>query len=96
MPRYFTLRQAQELLPVVEAEFRRALRVKQELDGAAEELAGYSRHLFLAGEILYATLATVHNISRYLDIMRQIRQAIVVGTFPQYLQNVRSLPVLER
>lgn len=49
MPRYFTLRQAQQLLPVIEAEFRRALRVKRELDGAVGELAGYSRHLLLTG-----------------------------------------------
>ncbi len=56
----------------------------------------YLRHLFLAGEMLYSSLATVHNIFRYLDIMRQIRQAIVLGTFPRYLEHVRSLPVLER
>lgn len=49
MPRYFTLQQAQQLLPILEAEFRQALRVKRELDGAARELAGYSKHLFLAG-----------------------------------------------
>jgi hypothetical protein len=49
MPRYFTLRQAQELLPVVEAEFRQALHVKRQLDGAASELSGYSKHLLLAG-----------------------------------------------
>jgi len=56
----------------------------------------YLRHLFLAGEMLYSSLATVHNIFRYLDIMRQIRQAIVSGTFPRYLEEVRSLPVRQR
>ncbi len=50
----------------------------------------YLRHLFLAGEILYAVLATRHNLRRYLDIMREIRHAIVSGTLPEYLRCVRS------
>jgi len=54
----------------------------------------YLRHLFQAGEILFSTLATLHNLQRYLDIMRQMRQAILLGTFPQYLNAVRSVPVL--
>jgi len=49
MPRYFTLSQAQDLLPVVEAQFRQALHVKRQLDDASSELAGYSKHLLLAG-----------------------------------------------
>lgn len=53
---------------------------------------GYLRHLFQAGEMLYSTLATVHNIWRYLDIMRQIREAILSGAFPRYLEVARSLP----
>ncbi len=52
----------------------------------------YLRHLFLAGEILYASLATRHNIARYLDIMREIRHAILLGEFPEYLKAVRSAP----
>ena len=50
----------------------------------------YLRHLFLSGEILYAVLATRHNIRRYLDIMREIRHAIRSGTFPDYLRCARS------
>jgi queuine tRNA-ribosyltransferase len=50
----------------------------------------YLRHLFHAGEMLYATLATIHNLRRYLDIMRQMREAILSGTFPKYLHAVRS------
>jgi len=53
----------------------------------------YLRHLFMSGEILYSTLATLHNLARYLDIMRAIRQAIVLGTFPRFLDSVRSQPV---
>ena len=54
----------------------------------------YLRHLYQAGEILFSTLATLHNLQRYLDIMRQMRQAILLGTFPQYLNGVRSVPNL--
>jgi len=54
----------------------------------------YLRHLFQAGEILYSVLASGHNIRRYLDIMREIRDAISSGTFPDYLKCVRSAPVV--
>ncbi len=47
----------------------------------------YLRHLFLAGEITFSTLATLHNLQRYLDIMRQIRQAILLGKFPEFLKS---------
>jgi queuine tRNA-ribosyltransferase len=39
----------------------------------------YLRHLFHAGEITAAILATHHNVWFYLDIMRQIREAITFG-----------------
>jgi queuine tRNA-ribosyltransferase len=51
----------------------------------------YLRHLFLAGEILFSTLATLHNLQRYLDIMRQTRQTILLGTFPAFLDRVRAV-----
>lgn len=50
----------------------------------------YLRHLFLSGEILYASLATRHNVRRYLDIMGEIRHAIISFSFPEYLRCVRS------
>lgn len=53
----------------------------------------YLRHLFLAGEISYCTLATIHNLRRYLDIMRQIRQAILLGAFPEFLRSVQTQTV---
>jgi len=53
----------------------------------------YLRHLYQAGEMLYAVLATRHNLRRYLDIMREIRQAILLGQFPKYLKTVRAVPV---
>ena len=54
----------------------------------------YLRHLYQAGEILYSTLATLHNLRRYLDIMRQMRQAIMLGRFPAYLDSLRSEAVI--
>jgi queuine tRNA-ribosyltransferase len=50
----------------------------------------YLRHLFQAGEILFASLATRHNLRRYLDIMTEIRQAIILGHFVPYLAEVRN------
>ena len=55
----------------------------------------YLRHLFLASEISYATLATLHNLRVYLDIMGEIRQAILVGRFPAYLRSRRAASVTE-
>jgi queuine tRNA-ribosyltransferase len=55
----------------------------------------YLRHLFQAGEMLYAMLATRHNIRRYLDIMVEIRQAILMGRFPEYVGRVRALPLTD-
>jgi queuine tRNA-ribosyltransferase len=53
----------------------------------------YLRHLFQAGEILFSTLATLHNLKYYLDRMRQIRQAILLGRFRAYLDGVRNSAV---
>ena len=53
----------------------------------------YLRHLYQAGEILFATLATLHNLYYYLDRMRQIRQAILLGRFRAYLDGARSAAV---
>jgi queuine tRNA-ribosyltransferase len=53
----------------------------------------YLRHLFQAGEILFATLATIHNLKHYLDRMRQIRHCIMIGTYSEWLDSVRSEPV---
>ncbi len=50
----------------------------------------YLRHLYLAQEILFSVLATLHNIYHYLDIMRQMRQSIVLGAFPKFLRSARA------
>jgi queuine tRNA-ribosyltransferase len=53
----------------------------------------YLRHLFRAGEMLFSTLATIHNLKYYLDMMGQMRQAIVLGRFRAYLDRVRNSAV---
>ncbi len=50
----------------------------------------YLRHLFQCGEMLFSTLATLHNLTHYLDIARRMREAILLGTFPAFLSAVRS------
>jgi queuine tRNA-ribosyltransferase len=55
----------------------------------------YLRHLYLAGEILYSSLATRHNIRRYLDIMGEIRRAILAGSYPEYLAAARASAAAE-
>jgi queuine tRNA-ribosyltransferase len=53
----------------------------------------YLRHLFQAGEMLFSTLATIHNLKYYLDMMRQMREAILLGRFRAYLDSVRNSAV---
>jgi queuine tRNA-ribosyltransferase len=55
----------------------------------------YLRHLFQSGEILFSTLGTIHNLRHYLDTMRTIRHCIIEGTYSDYLERIRSVPVPE-
>ena len=54
----------------------------------------YLRHLFLAGEILFSVLGTLHNMRHYLDIMTRIRQSILLGDFPELLRANRAATVV--
>lgn len=44
----------------------------------------YLRHLFNAKEILALELATIHNLSFYLDLIRKSRQKIIEGGFNEW------------
>ena len=46
----------------------------------------YLRHLYMAGEMTAGALNTLHNLSFYLDLMRQIRDAIAFRTFDSFRQ----------
>ncbi|HLP15326.1 MAG TPA: tRNA guanosine(34) transglycosylase Tgt [Bacteroidota bacterium] len=48
---------------------------------------GYIRHLFQVGEILALQLASVHNLTFYLRLVREARAQILAGTFAQWKSN---------
>src|SRR5215510_1056759 len=50
----------------------------------------YLRHLFAAGEMTAAILATHHNVHFYLDIMRQIREAIEFGNLANFSSEMHA------
>lgn len=50
----------------------------------------YLRHLFLAKEILGSRLNTLHNLTYYLGLMAQMRDAIEAGGFEDFLEMFRS------
>ena len=49
----------------------------------------YLRHLYASNELLAQTLNTVHNLAYYLDTMRGVRQAIILGEFATFLSGVK-------
>ncbi len=50
----------------------------------------YLHHLHRTGEILGARLNTIHNLYYYLQLMREMRQAIDAARFPAYLLQFRA------
>jgi len=50
----------------------------------------YLRHLFASGELTAAILATHHNVHFYLDIMRQIREAIEFGNLANFSSEMHA------
>ncbi len=50
----------------------------------------YLRHLFLAGEILALRLNTVHNLHFYLNLMREIRRALMEDRLDSFVAAVRA------
>ena len=53
----------------------------------------YLRHLFKAGEYLGLTIASVHNLSFYLWLVKQAREQILGGTFASWKNEM--VPVLQ-
>ncbi len=52
--------------------------------------AAYLRHLHKCNEILYARLATYHNLAFYAQLMEEIRRAIETGTFGALREKKRT------
>jgi len=50
----------------------------------------YLRHLYSAGEFLATILNTHHNIYFYLDIMREIREAIRFGKLEKFRSDLQA------
>ena len=44
----------------------------------------YLHHLFRAGELTFYRLASLHNLHYYLQLMRDMKEAIVAGRFKQF------------
>lgn len=52
--------------------------------------AAYIRHLFKAGESLGARLASLHNLAFYARMMREIRDAIEQGSWPDLVKRYEN------
>ena len=52
----------------------------------------YLRHLVVAGELLGMILGTVHNVTHYQRLMREIRDAIEAGRFEQLVDRIGTRP----
>ena len=46
----------------------------------------YLRHLFICGEVLSARLNTLHNLTYYLNLMTQMRKAILENRFDDWVK----------
>ncbi len=50
----------------------------------------YLHHLDRCGEMLFGMLATTHNLHYYLQLMREMRSALDVGTFDAFVAQFRA------
>jgi queuine tRNA-ribosyltransferase len=50
----------------------------------------YLRHLFQSNEILASVLNTYHNLFHYLDMMRRLRHAMLLGQFHTFRSAIRD------
>jgi len=59
-----------------------------DVEGASEISRSFSkaylRHLFVSGEMLGPQIASINNVSFYMDIVREARQKIEEGTFQEW------------
>ncbi len=50
----------------------------------------YLRHLFVCGEALSARLNSIHNLTYYIGLMRQMREAILENRFDDWAKSFYS------
>jgi queuine tRNA-ribosyltransferase len=69
--------------------------IDEELDNGISNYysKAYLRHLFVANEILALEIASVHNLSFYLELVKQAREHIILGDFNSWKKN--RVPVLK-
>jgi queuine tRNA-ribosyltransferase len=48
----------------------------------------YLRHLIISNEILGAQIASIHNLGFYVNLMKQAREQIKLGTFNSWKNNL--------
>ena len=51
---------------------------------------GYIHHLFKVGEMLGPVLVSLHNLSHYLNLMKEIRSSIETGSFEDLYKDIRG------
>lgn len=77
------------------SEFRRDERPLDEscpCETCANYSRAYLRHLFVSGEMLAARLNTIHNLTYYLGLMRQIRKAIGESRYAEFRTEFLASP----
>ena len=57
---------------------------------ASRYTRGYIRHLLKAKEMLGGILISIHNLAYYQQLMQRMRQAIINGTFQDFLETFRK------
>jgi len=56
-------------------------------DACTKYSRAYLRHLFICGEVLSARLNTLHNLTHYLGLMSQMRNAILENRFDDWVNS---------
>ncbi|MGM0578264.1 MAG: tRNA guanosine(34) transglycosylase Tgt [Myxococcota bacterium] len=51
----------------------------------------YLHHLFSVGEVLGATLCTIHNLTFFRELMARAREAVLAGSFTSYRRTIKDL-----
>lgn len=69
------------------ADDARPLDPECDCETCTEHTRGYLRHLFVANELLGLRLASIHNLSFYIRIMKQMRRAIFENRFDEWVKN---------
>lgn len=50
----------------------------------------YLHHLERCGEMLAPMLASIHNLHYYVNLMREVRESLEAGTFPQFVAQFKA------